>query len=67
MIYAMFKGENSMGFKRGKTYNLRTEIKPVPGVLKPCLCVFDTNSINWCPYSSLEKFLENWKIIDEKY
>lgn len=62
MIYAIFKGQNSMGFKHGKTYKIRTEIKTVPGVKSPCLCVYDIHSSAWCPYDSLESFLKNWKL-----
>ena len=27
----------------------------------PCICIYDKNSMLWCPYQSLEKVLENWK------
>lgn len=62
MIYATFIGNSSMGFKKGVTYTLRTEIKSIPGVKTPCLCVYDIHSGAWCPYDSLESFLKNWKL-----
>lgn len=62
MIYATFIGNNSMEFKKGMAYTLRTEIKSIPGVKSPCLCVYDIHSGAWCPYDSLESFLKNWKL-----
>lgn len=74
-MIAKFVGKTSMGFVTGKEYNIHTECKLVNkhiGGRFPfcedkkmcCLCVFDNcNSEHWCPYSSLEAFLQNWRII----
>lgn len=63
---AIFIGEDgSRGFKHGKTYELNSDIRPihVSRGEKTCICLFDRNSKAWCPYSSLEKILENWHFI----
>lgn len=55
-----FIGNDSMGFKHGITYNLKSDIKTVPSVKEPCICLYDINSQAWCPYQNLETLLENW-------
>ena len=67
---AIFIGEDgSRGFKYGQTYELNSDIRPIHiggkifGQEKTCICLFDRNSKAWCPYSSLEKILENWRFL----
>lgn len=68
---AIFIGKDgSRGFKHGQTYELNSDIRPVHvgggyifGQEKTCICLFDRNSKAWCPYSSLEKVLENWHFL----
>ena len=49
-----FKGENlSMGFIKGKTYELRSEVR------NNLIFLFDKNSPKYCPYSSMETVLQN--------
>lgn len=66
MIHAKFIGEDgSMGFRNGSIYSLRTEIKKDSFLgRKAWLCIEDVRHGFVCPYSSLEAFLENWKIVD---
>ena len=60
---AKFIGKDGCGFKYGQTYDLETSIRQVYGL---CICLKDKNSMNWCPYSSLEALLENWIIVDKQ-
>lgn len=54
----VFVGKNgSMGFKNGEEYKFLTYYDAGYLHLKT------TNGL-WCPYSSVEKLLENWRIID---
>lgn len=55
-----FIGNDSMGFKHGTTYSLRSDIKKMAGIGVPCICLYDINSQAWCPYQNLETLLENW-------
>lgn len=51
-----FIGEDkSMGFRTGHIYNFITMCRGNWLILR-------TNDDLWCPYESLEKLLENWKI-----
>lgn len=66
-IKAKFIGQSSCGFYNGKGYLIKTRIV---GVIKDgvplsgaYLWVYDTKSSAACPYSNLESFLENWKIL----
>lgn len=65
MVKAKFTGQSSMGFTHGKTYNIRTSVQDINsgGKIKSCLCVYDRNSKAWCPYSGLEAFLKNWRVV----
>ena len=54
-----FIGKNgSMGFKYGEEYKFFTYYDAGYLYLKT------TNGL-WCPYSNMEKLLENWRIIDD--
>lgn len=62
-----FIGKDSMGFKHGCVYNLKTDIKNVrKGSIFskniPCICLYDVNSKAWCPYESLNAVLNNWTL-----
>ena len=55
----IFVGKNgSMGFKRGEEYKFFTYY--YAGYLH----LTTVNGL-WCPYGSMEKLLENWRIIDD--
>lgn len=59
-VKGIFVGKDgSMGFKRGKEYQFTTCIR------HNMLCVVTSDGL-WCPYSNMEKLLENWRIIDDK-
>ena len=68
---AIFIGEDgSRGFKRGQTYEVNSDIRPIHtgggyifGQEKMCICIYDRNSRAWCPYSSLEAVLKNWSFL----
>ena len=68
-MIAKFIGKTSMGFIHGRTYTIKSDIKPIWiggkqfGRHMPCICIYDINSREWCPYDSLEAFLRNWEII----
>ena len=58
MIRGIFIGQDgSMGFEYGKEYQFYTWIENNYLFLK-------TSEGLWCPYSNLEKLLDNWKIVD---
>lgn len=63
MIVGIFIGKNgSMGFKTGQTYRLTTSI--IPAGPKTAIVVKDIEDANrWCPYESVETFLENWHVV----
>ena len=66
-----FIGNSSMGFKSGYVYNIKTEIKNVRkgglfGKSVPCICVYDVDSMAWCPYESLGAVLKNWEFYSTK-
>lgn len=66
MIKAIFIGKDSCGFKYGQKYELKTKCHNVNirNEPVPCLCVYDrTNERHFCPYTSLESFLSNWKLV----
>ena len=54
---AVFTGKDgSMGFKKGKEYQIKTRVR------SGYLWVLDLNSDKYCPYESLESLLDNWKL-----
>ena len=69
IVRAEFIGKTSMGFITGHIYTIETACKMVKRCKTsradpvPCLCVYDKNSKAWCPYSSMEKVLENWRLL----
>lgn len=65
MITARFIGKDSMGFKHGKLYCMKSKMKSVyvNGRNIPCICLYDVKSKAWCPYQTLEVLLESWEII----
>lgn len=58
---AVFIGNSSMGFRTGTVYTIKTACEMVDK--KACLCVYDIFSNAWCPYSNLEMFLKNWRLV----
>lgn len=66
---AEFIGKTSMGFITGQIYTIETACKMVKRCKTSradpvlCLCVYDKNSKARCPYSSMEKVLENWRLL----
>ena len=61
---AKFVGKDkSLGFRNGQVYTIRTT------VINNWLWVFTTGNMRSkpkrCPYGSLEKMLENWKLLEE--
>ena len=50
--------DGSMGFKYGKEYEFHTYCQ------RDCLHLKTKNGL-WCPYSNMEKLLENWRIIND--
>lgn len=61
-----FIGKDSMGFKNGTIYSVRSDIKIIRkggsifGENMLCICIYDINSKTWCPYQSLEAVMRNW-------
>lgn len=62
MIKAKFIGQDSMGFIHDRVYDLNTRIQEFQ-MYGFCLVVYDQNSSAYCPYGSLEAFLNNWQVI----
>lgn len=64
---AKFIGENgSMGFKKGKIYDLNCDIKPGTwhnNKRRAFIYLYSKCDKSWCPYESLEAVLANWEII----
>lgn len=71
---AQFIGKTSMGFKTGQIYELKSKLKIIrrdpPSIFctsssftQPCICLYDTKSEAWCPYSSLEAVFQNWRFL----
>ena len=60
-IKAIFTGKNSRGFQHGKLYELTSAIETTSAT-KAYIVVRDCHSSNWCPYESLNSFLENWEV-----
>ena len=57
-VVATFIGEDgSRGFKKGTIYILKMKI--TDGYI---IVSYENNEILWCPYSSMNTFLENWKL-----
>lgn len=67
-LVGTFIGTTSMGFVKGRTYKLKSKIETIfsHGVPRKCICLYDTNTKAWCPYSSLENVLENWVFEQEE-
>lgn len=57
---AEFIGNTSMGFVKGKIYNLDSKIQKIGSDL--CICLYDKNSNVWCPYKNIDVILKNWRI-----
>lgn len=54
---AVFTGKDgSMGFKKGKEYQIKTRVK------SGFLWVIDLNTGNSCPYGALKPLLDNWRL-----
>ena len=60
MVIAEFIGrDGSMGFKKGKRYQIHTVCK------NNHIYVLEEHVL-WCPYQSVEAILRNWKIYGVK-
>ena len=58
-VKGIFVGKDgSKGFRRDKEYRFTTCIR------HNMLCVVASDGL-WCPYSNMEKLLENWRIVDD--
>lgn len=63
-----FIGKSSMGFIYGRVYDIRSTIQIVRkggsffNDAMQCICIYDNNSLAWCPYESLESLLMNWAL-----
>lgn len=63
---AKFIGEDgSLGFVNGATYNIETCVESHWFSMGGLIVVYVVGSRLNCPYSSVEKFLENWEVITE--
>lgn len=49
--------DRSMGFRKGETYILKTDIK------KQMIWIVNQESNLYCCYDSVENFLKNWRIL----
>lgn len=64
---AKFIGKSSMGFVTGNVYDIKSKLQvfqkqgPSFRRLVTYICIYDNNSIAWCPYQSLEAIMQNWK------
>lgn len=59
---AVFTGKDgSMGFKKGKEYQIKTRVKG------GYLWLIDLKTGNSCPYSRLETLLDNWRLYSVQY
>ena len=57
-VIATFIGKDgSRGFKKGTVYILKMKIKDSYIIVSS-----ENNEGLWCPYSSMDMFLENWKL-----
>lgn len=56
MIAEFIGTDRSMGFRKGKRYQIRTACK------NNHIYVLEERGL-WCPYQSVEAILKNWKII----
>ena len=59
-LYASFKGEDTLGYEQCKTYQLYLWRQLFKG--RECLWVRRSDNTGHCPYSSYEKFQENWEV-----
>lgn len=57
MIKAQFIGKTSCGFESRKCYQLESK------VIHNYIYVFDLHSNARCPYTNLDTFLANWRIL----
>jgi len=61
-MFCFFTGKTSCGFVVGKVYDIKTKL--VVRDDKAYLLVKDAHSDAFCPYSSLEKFFDNWVLVN---
>lgn len=62
---AKYIGEDgSMGFVKGGVYKIETKVKSQWLRKDGWIWVYVKNSHLSCPYSRVETFLENWKILE---
>ena len=54
--------KDSCGFTYGKVYDIRSKVQSI-GKNDSYICIYDSNSRNWCPYDSVESILNNWKFL----
>lgn len=61
-MLCFFTGKTSCGFMANRAYDIKTKLCVRDG--KACILVHDTRSKAFCPYNSLESFLNNWVLVD---
>ena len=62
---AKFIGEDrSLGFVNGATYNIETCVESNWFSMGGLIIVYVVGSRLNCPYSNIEKFLENWEVME---
>lgn len=70
-MLAQFIGKTSCGFVHNQLYHIhstcQTLSKPIfnTELRKPVICIWTDDNKLQCPYSSIEAFLRNWRIIHE--
>ena len=66
---AIYIGENgAQGFIKGNKYYIKSKVMPIIKSkhnieLQGKIYIYDTNSMNWCPYDSVEEMMKEWKFI----
>ena len=64
---ATYMGGNMNGFVHLETYDIysRLQVASIPygNIYKQtfCICIYNSNGMNFIPYKSLEEVLLNWK------
>ncbi len=68
VIRAKFDGaDNSLGYKHGKRYTLKTETRPseIFDDNRPIIYVEREDGTGGCEYEHWEKFLDNWDNLEK--
>ena len=61
-MICFFTGKTSCGFTANRAYDIKTKLIVLND--KAYILVRDTRSKAFCPYSSVEKFLDNWVMVN---